>query len=109
MENNIRIEEVSTLRRGPFHFTRDKQEESFPRQGRSPKRDYSPKRDNNSKKNQRKPTKELSNYREVHAYPLSTSLTEVLAAIQGKEFVKYPSPMKSPPNTHTKKNILFVS
>jgi hypothetical protein len=37
MKNHIRVEEVSTLHHGPSCFTKDKQEESFPRRGRSPK------------------------------------------------------------------------
>jgi hypothetical protein len=40
--------------------------------------------------------------------PLNTTLIEVLAIIQGKEFVRYPSPLKPSSNTLTsKKYCLF--
>ena len=52
--------------------------------------------------------RERLGYSEVHTLPLNTTLTEVLVTIQGKEFVCYPSPIKSHPNTCTsKKYCLF--
>jgi len=47
--------------------------------------------------------KECLGYSEAHTLPLNTSLTEVLMAIQGKEFIWYPSPINSPPNTCSSK------
>jgi len=46
-------------------------------------------------------------YLEARASPLNVSLTEVLASIQGKEFVKYPLLIKFPPNTRTSKKYCF--
>jgi hypothetical protein len=51
--------------------------------------------------------KECLGYSEAHTLLLNTTLTEVLVAIQGKEFVCYPSPIKSYPNTYTSKKYCF--
>ena len=52
--------------------------------------------------------RERLGYSKAHTLPLNTTLIEVLVAIQGKEFVCYPSPIKSHPNTGTsKKYCLF--
>jgi hypothetical protein len=47
--------------------------------------------------------RECLGYSEAHTLPLNTSLTEVLMANQGKEFIWYPSPINSPPNTYSSK------
>jgi hypothetical protein len=110
MKNHIRVEEVSTLCHGPFHFTRDKQIKCSPRRGQSPKRDHSPKRDRSSKREQKKPTKKHLNYREIFVCPLNTSHTEVLAAIQGKKkIIRYSSPISLPPtHAHLKSIVYFI-
>jgi hypothetical protein len=46
-------------------------------------------------------------YPEARVSPLNASFMEVLASIQGKEFVRYPLLMKLPPNTHTSKKYCF--
>ena len=47
-------------------------------------------------------------YFKVRTFTPNTSLTKVLAEIQGKEFVQHPSPMKYSPNTRlSKKYNLF--
>jgi hypothetical protein len=96
------------MQHGPFFFSKDKQVERSFRQSSLPKQDCSPKRDNNLKSNRKKSMRERLGYSEVHTLPLNTTLTEVLVTIQGKEFVCYPSPIKSHPNTCTsKKYCLF--
>lgn len=107
MKNHIRVEEASTLRYGPPRFFRDNQPIRSPKKGCLPKKDCSFRRDNNPNKGKKKPIKERLIYSEVRIDQLNTTLTKVLAAIHDKEFVCYPSPMKSPPNTCTSKKYCF--
>lgn len=107
MKNHIRVEEASTLRYGPPRFFKDNHPIRSPKKGCSPKRDCSFRRDNNPNKGKKKPIKERLIYSEDRIDQLNTTLTKVLAAIHDKEFICYPSPMKSSPNTCTSKKYCF--
>jgi hypothetical protein len=44
----------------------------------------------------------------MHTTPLNTTFIEALIVIHGKEFICYPSPIKSPPNTHISKKYCML-